>query len=95
MNIFSSYIINFANILQTIFAFFSLYGVYAFLRDWTTRKVVLSVGEFTIRRKYYDVQNITNIVSAKFYQGGKIPDNIRREIIEITCPNIDHLKIKK
>lgn len=76
------------NILQGIFAFFSLYGIYTFMKDWVPKRIELSVGSFSIRRKHFDVQNITNIVSAKFYNGGQIPPEVRKEIIELTCPKI-------
>lgn len=75
--------------------FFSLYGLYTFIGDWLTRKVDLSIGSFSIQRKYYDVQKITNIVSALFYDGGQVPPEIRREILEKTCPKVSDLKKKK
>lgn len=83
-----------SDILQSIFGIFSIYGIYSFFKEWMPQTVNLSIGSFTIKRKYFDVQNITNIVSAKFYDGGKIPPEVRREIIDLTCPTIKKLKSK-
>lgn len=71
----------------------SVYGVVMFFRNYFSRTVRLSIGSFKIKRKYYDVQNITNIVSVKFYDGGQIPPEIRREILELTCPDIKELSV--
>lgn len=79
---------SFSDLIQAVFAVFSLYGIYAFIRDWMPKTVNLSIGSFTIKRKYFDVQNITNIVSAHYYNGGQVPSDIRKEIIELTCPKI-------
>lgn len=81
-----------SDIVQSILGIFSIYGIYSFLRECTYKNVNLSIGSFYIRRKYFDVQNITNIVSAIFYEGGQIPPNIRREIIELTCPKVKKIK---
>lgn len=83
-----------SDVIQSIFGIFSIYGIYSFIREWTPKQVKLSIGSFSIKRKYFDVQNITNIVSAKFYDGGQIPPEIRREIIELTCPKIKNIKRK-
>jgi len=80
--------IDVSDIIQSILGIFSIYGIYSFAKDWVPKKVVLSIGTFSIRRKYFDVQNITNIVSANFFDGGQVPSNIRKEIIDITCPKI-------
>lgn len=77
-----------SDLIQAVFAIFSLYGIYAFIRDWMPKTVKLSIGSFTIKRKYFDVQNITNIVSAYYFNGGQVPSDIRKEIIELTCPTI-------
>lgn len=85
---------DFSDILQSVLGIFSIYGIYSFFREWMPQTVYLSIGSFSIKRKYFDVQNITNIVSAKFYDGGKIPPEVRREIIDLTCPKIKKLKTK-
>lgn len=90
-----SYLYDISNFIQAVFGFFSLYGIYAFARDWVSVKINLSIGSFSIKKKHFDVQNITNIVSAVFYDGGQVPPNVRREIIELTCPKIKKLKITK
>lgn len=94
MNDFVLNIIDFSNLLQTFIQLFSIYGIYAFARDWMNVTVKLSIGSFSIQRKYFDVQNITNIVSANFYDGGQVPPEIRQEIIQLTCPKIKKLEKK-
>ncbi len=79
----------FSDYLQAIFSLFSLYGIYSFIREWMPKTVTLSIGTFKIKRRYFDVQNLTNIVSAYYYDGGQVPSDVRREIIEITCPKVE------
>lgn len=64
---------------------------YVLARGYLSRKVHLSIGYFKIRRKDFSVQSITNIVSMKFYNGGEVPANIRKEILAKTCPNVKDL----
>lgn len=66
--------------------------VYVLARGYFYRKVRLSVGSFRIRRKDFTVQNITNIVSMKFYNGGEIPAAVRKEILTVTCPYAKNLE---
>lgn len=66
----------------------AVYGVYAFVRDCRYKKIELAVGSFEIRRKDLDAQNVTNVVSAMFYDGGRVPDDIRCEIIKATMPKV-------
>lgn len=56
------------------------------------KKIELSCGSFSVNRKNYDVQNITNIVSLYFYDSAKIPDNVRKEILEKTVPKVKDLR---
>lgn len=69
--------------------------VYFLVRGYFFKKVNLSVGSFKIRRKDFTVQNITNIVSMKFYNGGDVPANVRNEILLVTCPEIKDLSRKQ
>lgn len=64
---------------------------YMLARGYFIRKVHLSIGSFKIRRKDFSVQNITNIVSMKFYNGGEVPAPVRKEILAKTCPNVKDL----
>lgn len=70
----------------------AVYGVYAFVRDCRYKKVELTVGSFEIRRKDLDAQNVTNVVSAMFYDGGRVPDDIRCEIIKATMPKVKKIQ---
>lgn len=89
-NLFSS-LYDLSDFIQAVLGFFSLYGIYSFIHDWLPVKVQLSIGTFKIKRKYFDVQNITNIVSANYYDGGQVPPEIRKEIINLTCPKIQKM----
>lgn len=76
------------DIVKGFAGYLSISAIYIFIRDWFPKKVCLSIGSFVVRRKYFNVQNVTNVVSAKFYAGGQIPDEIRKEIIMQTNPRI-------
>lgn len=83
------------NIFRCTIGLSSLYGIYSFFKNHLIKKKVsLSIGTFKVNKKDYTVQNITNIVSANFYEGGLVPDNIRKEIILLTSPKITHIKKK-
>lgn len=58
------------------------------IRGFTYKTVRLSVGSFRIRRKDCNVKNVTNLVSLHFYDGGIVPDPVRKEILEKTSPSI-------
>ncbi len=47
-------------------------------------KVSLSCGQFEVRRKDFTWQKLTPIVSRVFYKGGNVPDEVRKEILNIT-----------
>lgn len=78
-----------ASLLSIVFA---LYGFYAFIRDLRSRHVQLSVGSFRIARRYFNVQNITNVTSAIFYGGGNVPSEVRKEIIKLTTPKVSNVR---
>lgn len=55
------------------------------------KKVVLySVSSepvrFRVQLRNYNVQQITNVVSARYYNGGTVPPHVRQEIIGLTAP---------
>lgn len=52
------------------------------------KKVELSCGSFKIRQKHFTVQNVTNVVSLKYYDGGLVLNEVRKEILKVTCPKI-------
>jgi hypothetical protein len=37
---------------------------------------------------HFTVQSVTNVVSLKYYDGGLVPDEVRKEILKVTCPKI-------
>ena len=70
-----------ANILLVVVA-------YQIIRSNMYKTVTLTVGSFKIKRRDFNVQNVTNVVSLKYYNGGQIPAEIRSEIIMVTLPKI-------
>ena len=70
-----------ANILLVVVA-------YQMIRSNMYKTVTLSIGSFKIKRKDYNVQNVTNVVSLRYYNGGQIPADVRGEIIKVTLPKI-------
>lgn len=66
----------------------ALYGLFAFFRDFLPCRVRLSVGNFYILRRHFNVQNVTNVTSAIFYGGGNVPSEVRQEIIKLTTPKV-------
>ena len=64
------------------------YVSYINIRKLFWRKVELSCGTFKIRQKHFTVQNVTNVVSLRYYGGGLVPDDVRKEILKVTCPKI-------
>lgn len=82
------------DIVKGLTGFCSISVIYVVVRDWFPKKVVLSIGSFVVKRKYYNVQNVTNIVSANYYGGGQVPDDVRKEIIVLTSPKIRNLTKK-
>lgn len=84
---------NIGYILKGLLGLSSIYGIYHFIKDLFSYKTIhTSIGTFQMKRKDVNIQNLTNIISAHFYDGGKIPDNVRKEIIELTMPKIKKLQ---
>lgn len=83
------------DLIGALGGYVSLYALYVYIKDWMYKKVDLSIGSFVVRKKNYNVQNVTNIVSAQFYDGGTVPDNIRKEIILLTSPKVRNVINKK
>lgn len=82
------------DLIGALGGYVSLYALYVYLKDWMYKKVDLSIGSFVVRKKDYNVQNVTNIVSAQFYKGGTVPDSVRREILLLTSPKVKNLTFK-
>ena len=63
---------------------------------WQSNKkitVTLSIGSFRIRKKDFDLPNLTAIVSQSFFNGAWLPDNIRKELLVLTTPKIEDLQV--
>lgn len=63
-----------------------IYAIVKYRKGRSYKRVALSIGSFWIRRKDFNVQAVTNVVSFNFYDGGHVPDPIRAEIIKVTNP---------
>jgi hypothetical protein len=88
-------ICQFADNLETLanlaIIFFSARFLYN--RMWVT--ITLSVGSFKVQRKEINASNLTNLVSQYFYEGDRMPSEVREEIISITNPAVKQVsKIK-
>lgn len=80
-------------LIKGIAGLFSLYGVGRFIYDFLWYNTVkLSVGSFKVKHKNYNYQDVTNIVSTLFYNGGRIDESVRREILEQLNPKVYDLK---
>lgn len=82
------------DLIGALGGYVSLYALYIYIRDWMYKKVDLSIGSFVVRKKDYNVQNVTNIVSAQFYEGGTVPNSVRKEIILLTSPKVKNVTTK-
>lgn len=63
--------------------------VYIYNLRWVRFYFFKDVGELAyveIRKRDLNPQSLSNIVSSAFYNGGKIPDNVRKQIIDFTLP---------
>lgn len=87
-------VVSVGDLIGALTGYVSLYALYVFIKDWLPMKVDLTIGSFVVRRKHFNVQNVTNIVSAQFYDGGIVPDSVRREIILLTSPKVKNITVK-
>lgn len=51
-------------------------------------KVSFSCGSFKIRRKDMNASHLTNLVSSHFFGGGRLPNEVRDEVIQLTNPAV-------
>lgn len=87
INWFDSYVV-FISTVRAMANIAIFYVFYTDVRKLFWRKVELSCGTFKIRQKHFTVQNVTNVVSLRYYGGGLVPDDVRKEILKATCPKI-------
>lgn len=87
INWFDSYVV-FISAVRAMANIAIFYVFYTDVRKLFWRKVELSCGTFKIRQKHFTVQNVTNVVSLRYYGGGLVPDDVRKEILKVTCPKI-------
>ena len=82
----------FGNFIQGIADISIIWVAYLTIKGFKYKTVNLSVGSFKVRRKDCNVQNVTNLVSMLFYDGGVVLDSVRKEILEQTSPKYKELK---
>lgn len=80
------FILNVASSFEAIANILLVVVAYQMIRSNMYKTVHLTVGSFKLRRKDFNVQNVTNIVSLRYYNGGQIPADVRAEIIRVTLP---------
>lgn len=71
------------------------YAAYKWYKGEQWAEVKLSIGSFRVKRKHMDLPTLTAIVSQTFYEGGWLPDGIRKELLVITTPSIKELQLFK
>lgn len=84
---------SYGDVIKGFAGYIAISAIYIAIRDLFPKKVNLSIGSFVVRRKHFNVQNVTNIVSAQFYEGGTVPDSVRREIILLTSPKVKKITV--
>ncbi len=84
----------FGNLLRGIADISIIWVAFLAVKGSTYKTVSLSVGNFRIRRRDCNVQNVTNLVSMLFFDGGTVPDLVRKEIIEKTAPKVKNITRK-
>lgn len=87
---FNSYVV-FISAVRAMANIAIFYVFYTDIRNQFWKKVELSCGSFKIRQKHFTVQNVTNVVSLRYYGGRVVPDDIRKEILKVTCPKVKEL----
>lgn len=73
---------NLAIILSVAFFFYR--------RMWVS--ISLSCGTFEVQRKDINASNLTNLVSEHFYNGGRLPNEVREEVINLTNPTVRRVR---
>ena len=86
---------SYGDIIKGFVGYIAISAIYIAIRDLFPKEVTLSIGSFVVTRKHFNVQNVTNIVSAQFNEGGTAPDSVRREIILLTSPKVKKLTVNK
>ena len=86
MNI--DFMFNIADTFEAIANLALVAVVYQMIRSNMYKTVQLSIGSFKMKAKDFNVQNVTNVVSLRYYNGGQIPAEVRAEIIRVTLPKI-------
>ena len=77
------------NFFADLSIFYMLYTKY---KSHKKVDIDLPCGSFRIRRGDMNIGNLTNITSSNFYDGGKVPDDIRKKLIEYTAPEVYEVK---
>ena len=87
------------NIIDFINSYNYIFVIVSFVADWSVffiaynkirslkkLKIELPCGTFKIRVRDCNASNLTNLTSKLFYNGGNVPDDIRKKLIDYTAP---------
>ncbi len=64
-------------------------------QNFTYKEVDITPCRFKVKRKDFTVQNVTNIVSLKFFNGGHVSDEVRNEILSLTNSKVKDMEVKE
>lgn len=78
----------FADSIETVANLAIIVSVALWMRQRNWVSINLSCGSFEVQRKNINASNLTNLVSKHFFNGGRLPDNVREEVIELTNPEV-------
>ena len=81
----------FGNLLRGLADLSIIWVAFIIVRGLTYKTINLNIGTLRVRRKDCNVQIVTNLVSLHFYDGGIVPDIVRKEILEKTSPKVSVL----
>lgn len=70
-----------------------VFAAYRWIRCQRKVTVTLSIGSFRVRRRDCDLPTLTAIVSRVFFEGGWLPDDIRKELLAITTPKVSDVEM--
>lgn len=89
---FLSYLSERGNFIQGIANLSIIWIALASIRGYFWKNIHVKCSSldanFKIRYKDTNIQSLTNFISYKFYDGGILPPDVRKELIDITTPQI-------
>lgn len=81
-----------ANNIETVANLLLILAALKWLRGFQWVTIHISIGTFKVQRKDMDLPTLTAIVSENFFDGGWLPDSVRKELLTLTTPVIGEVK---